>query len=281
MKLITVTVKAAFPDTAGVTLDGVREVLFRGVSDGLEADVAFTEHGRELTITVPDPDYDDDARDDNEETSADRWQARAREELDRFGALPAIQALLVNERGQWRANVSGADLVQQLTDILTAHGVGGDGDEAEAAHTPCAGDEDGITRCAECWETWPCPSAPPEATTAPPAPGDDYPHRYTVFATCTGTIKEVWRVRSKHALTRESLLDHDTTRGDALVEFVSQETDDEEDRTVTDIEVEAGELAHDCKVCGGSGRKEPDPHSIAGGSLIEPCPVCSGSGVQP
>jgi len=34
----------------------------------------------------------------------------------------------------------------------------------------------------------------------------------------------------------------------------------------------------DCEVCGGSGRKEPDPHSIAGGSVIEPCAACAGTG---
>lgn len=258
MKLITVTTKAAFHDASDVTLDGVRDVLFRAISDGLDADVAYTEDARELTIDCTDPDYDADIStaadgaalmdmmaDANQRglDAVESWQERAREELARFGALDAIRALLVTERGQWRANVNGADLVQQLTEILTTHRIGGDGDE-ETTDTLSAQVQQlgaGIQQIGSDIRT------AAHARTAAL-------HVYEVSARCLGTIKELWTVRSARPLTRQEIeegFSHTLSQIPGVtVDFDSQETTDEEGRIVTDIEVQTGELLDTCDECG-------------------------------
>jgi len=129
-------------------------------------------------------------------------------------ALQQIRALLVNARGEWIVDVSGADFVDAVSGILTAHGIGGDQDEDL--------DRDG---------------SKPNT--------DEYPHHYSVSATCVGTINELWTVRSRRALTRDELEDRffgSHEHDDIRIDFESQETADEENRSITQIDVEAGEL---------------------------------------
>ena len=55
MKLMTITIKAAFLDAPSVTADGIADSLIRNLSDGLYAEVAFTTERTERTVDHPDP----------------------------------------------------------------------------------------------------------------------------------------------------------------------------------------------------------------------------------
>ena len=76
MKLITISISAAFLDAPNVTADGIADSLIRNLSDGLCAEVAFTTDRTELVLEHPDPDPD------AETDEYGPWQETARERLE-------------------------------------------------------------------------------------------------------------------------------------------------------------------------------------------------------
>ena len=76
MKLITITIKAAFLDAPNVTADGIADSLIRDLSDGLYAEVAYTTERTERTVDHPDPDPE------AETDEYGQWQETARELMD-------------------------------------------------------------------------------------------------------------------------------------------------------------------------------------------------------
>ena len=78
MKLMTITIKAAFLDAPNVTADGIASSLIRDLSDGLCAEVAYTTERTERVVEHPDPDAD------SETDEYEPWQEKAREQLDGF-----------------------------------------------------------------------------------------------------------------------------------------------------------------------------------------------------
>ena len=83
MKLVTITIKAAFLDAPNVTADGIADSLIRDLSDGLYAEVAFTTERTEQVLEHPDPDPEAD--------NYDEWQETARAALDETGADVAAE----------------------------------------------------------------------------------------------------------------------------------------------------------------------------------------------
>ena len=76
MKLMTITIKAAFLDAPHVTADAIADSLIRDLSDGLYAEVAYTTERTERVVEHPDPDPDSEA------DVYGPWQETARERLD-------------------------------------------------------------------------------------------------------------------------------------------------------------------------------------------------------
>ena len=72
MKLMTITIKAAFLDAQNETADGIADSLIRHLSDGLYAEVAYTIERTEQHADHPDPD------EDSETDEYGPWQEKAR-----------------------------------------------------------------------------------------------------------------------------------------------------------------------------------------------------------
>ena len=88
MKLVTITIKAAFLDAPNVTADGIADSLIRDLSDGLYAEVAYTTERTERTLDHPDPDPDSEA------DEYGPWQETAREAMDETRETPIPLTLL-------------------------------------------------------------------------------------------------------------------------------------------------------------------------------------------
>jgi hypothetical protein len=76
MRLISITIKAAFQDLAGYSADAVAEQLVTHLRDGFGADVAFTTDRTEQTNNFP------DAAEHWTDAQLDQWQEFARLELE-------------------------------------------------------------------------------------------------------------------------------------------------------------------------------------------------------
>lgn len=81
MELRRITIDVAFQDCEAVSADNVANELVSHLVDGLSAEVAYTTLRVAKHIAHPDWSETDEGGDDIE-----RWQEKAREELDRWKA---------------------------------------------------------------------------------------------------------------------------------------------------------------------------------------------------
>lgn len=77
MKIITITIKAAFQDGFGHGADAVAEQLVSHLRDGFGAEVTYTTKRDERSVPYPDPDESWTDR------QLQRWQDQAHDEMER------------------------------------------------------------------------------------------------------------------------------------------------------------------------------------------------------
>ena len=84
MKLMTITIQAAFLDAPNVTADGIADSLIRYLSDGLYCEVAYTTERTEHVVKHPDPDPD------SERDEYGPWQEEARNAMDELSSMSDV-----------------------------------------------------------------------------------------------------------------------------------------------------------------------------------------------